>query len=73
MANTENLGLTLTGSSQEELAMSFLAWRRLINGEGNNSNMEKLDAAYALLLGMFGGLKFEIDQNDDGVNIIYAE
>lgn len=40
---TTNLGLTLTPASETET--NFIVWRTAINGDGGDSNMQKIDAA----------------------------
>ena len=50
MTKTDYLNLTLNGTSDEDLDQTFLEWRQKINGEGNNSNMEILDAAIKLIM-----------------------
>lgn len=52
MATTETLNLQLTGVSEEDLNLSFLEWRQMINGVGCNSNMEIIDAAAKVVVGM---------------------
>lgn len=48
MALTTNIKLLLTGA--DEVGMTFLEWRTAINGIGNNSNMELIDAAIGELM-----------------------
>lgn len=45
-SKTQNLGLTLTGTTQSDVYRSFKEWRQLINGENCNSNMELIDNAF---------------------------
>jgi len=45
---TTNLKLFLTGA--DEVGMTFLEWRTAMNGIGNNSNMELIDAAIGNLM-----------------------
>lgn len=46
MTKTKKLGLQLSGTAEEDLSQTFLDWRLHMNGEGVNSNMELIDAAY---------------------------
>ena len=49
MKTTSNLGLFVSGTTESDLAQSFLDWRLKVCGEGGDSNMEKIDAAYSAL------------------------
>lgn len=48
MSLTTNLSLILTGA--DEVSMTFLEWRTLMNGVGSNSNMELIDKAIGELI-----------------------
>ncbi len=54
---TTNLKLILTGA--DEVSMTFLEWRTLMNGVGNNSNLELIDKA-------IGGLITDVTKKADG-------
>lgn len=43
MNKTENIGLHLTPTSERE--MKFLQWRQMMNGDQDDSNMQKIDRA----------------------------
>lgn len=43
MVKSKNLGLSLNGSSEQDIKMTFLSWRKSINGENYDSNMNIID------------------------------
>lgn len=47
MDKTENIGLHLTPASERE--MKFLQWRQMMNGDQDDSNMQKIDRAIGSL------------------------
>lgn len=54
MTTTEYLKLALSGTSDADLDQTFLEWRQKINGEGNKSNMEIIDAAIKSIMLILG-------------------
>jgi len=46
MSKSRYLGLTLVGTSESEAKQTFLHWRTDMNGEGEASNMQRIDKAY---------------------------
>lgn len=60
MTTTKNLGLKVHGVAQEDLALTFLAWRQQIEGT-SGSNMTIIDEAIGEIREKAGGFEFALD------------
>lgn len=57
MVKSKNLGLSLNGSSEQDVKMTFSSWRKSINGEGSDSNMNIIDRAIGAIQTAVEGFK----------------
>ena len=57
MVKSKNLGLSLNGSSEQDVKMTFSSWRKSINGEDQGSNMNIIDRAIGAIQTAVEGLK----------------
>lgn len=65
-STTPNLNLKLLGTSLTDKETQFEEWRTDINGEGDGSNMSKIDAAYGRMSDAIGTI-----QSSDVTNVMY--
>ena len=66
-SHTQYLNLKLLGTSTSDKAVYFEEWRQDINGEGQDSNMRILDAAYHELDDAIESVSQELDDKIDEV------
>ena len=57
MDKTKHLGLSLNGSTEQDMKTTFSTWRKTINGETDDSNMNIIDRAVGDLRTAFDGFK----------------
>lgn len=57
MDKTKHLGLSLNGSTEQDMKMTFSTWRKTINGETDDSNMNIIDRVVGALQTAFDGFK----------------
>lgn len=61
MAKTDNLGLHLSGTTEEDLSQTFRDWRLQMSGENSDSNMQIIDRAYKQTESEIQNVRSEMD------------